>query len=324
MTNPVPEFSNAVSDKFEYDVSFVVTVYNKGPYVGPMLRSLKRQTGNFKREFIFVDDGSTDNSVDLIRAETADWENVRIIQQLNSGPAVATNTGGFAAKGEYIKIVDADDVMTPFATSSLLQTIRSTGVDYLYGRWRYADDPEAESLAEKEFVGEFQEYSDPLGHFFKHGMAGSTNVILRTSVFHEVGGADPELFVQDMSMPLRFAKDHRIGTVDVMAVMGPKDVDGRIMGNNAEVVYSLSATMYHFLRDNPDVKPELQRIAFKRCAGRAWKWAKRNHGKTFFSREFGWYLLSRLPIWRETGPLIGKTIKVWKRDNIRRMTSLPD
>ncbi|MBX2831797.1 MAG: glycosyltransferase family 2 protein [Rhodospirillales bacterium] len=313
-----------MTDRFAFDVSFVITVYNKAPYMGPMLRSLERQAGGFTREFIFVDDGSTDGSVDLIREATADWDHVRIISQKNAGPAIATNTGGFAAKGEFIKIVDADDVMTPFATQRLWETIRDTGVDYLYGRWRYADDPEEESLKETDFVGEFNEYADPLGHFMKHGMAGSTNVILRTDVFNQVGGADPELFVQDMSMPLRFAKNHRIGTVDVMAVMGPRDVDGRIMGNNAEVVYSLTATMYHFLRDNPDVAPQLQRIAFKRCAGRSWKWAKRNNGKTFFSREFGLYLLSRLPIWKQTAALIGKTIHVWDAEDIRYMIKLPD
>lgn len=220
---------------FAFDVSFIITVFNKAPYLGPMLRSLERQTGDFSREFIFVDDGSTDNSVELIKNATSTWNNVRIIRQENAGPAIATNTGGFAAKGEFIKIVDADDVMTPFATKHLLATIKKTGVDYLYGKWRYANAPEEESLQEVDFVGDFREYPDPLTHFVKYGMAGSTNVLCRTSVFREVGGADPELFVQDMSMPLRFAKNHRIGTVDVMAVMGPKDVEGRIMGKTLKL-----------------------------------------------------------------------------------------
>ena len=313
-----------MTDRFAFDVSFVITVFNKAPYLGPMLRSIERQIGDFSREFIFVDDGSTDDSVALIKEATAHWDNVHIISQKNAGPAVATNTGGFAAKGEFIKIVDADDVMTPFATLRLLETIRQKDIDFLYGRWRYADDPEAESLAEPDMAGDFFEHTDPLAHFVKHGMADSTNVIMRTAIFQKVGGADPELFVQDMSLPLRFSKDHRIGNVDVMAVMGPKEVAGRIMGNNAEVVYSLTATMYHFLRYNPDVAPELQRIAFKRCAGRAWKWAKRNNGKTFISREFGFYLLSRLPVWKRTAPLIGKTIRVWKDADIRYMIKLSD
>mgnify|MGYP003120065041 CR=1 FL=1 len=148
-----------MTDRFAFDVSFVITVFNKAPYLGPMLRSIERQIGDFSREFIFVDDGSTDDSVALIKEATAHWDNVHIISQKNAGPAVATNTGGFAAKGEFIKIVDADDVMTPFATLRLLETIRQKDIDFLYGRWRYADDPEAESLAEPDMAGDFFEHT---------------------------------------------------------------------------------------------------------------------------------------------------------------------
>ncbi|MCC9620658.1 glycosyltransferase family 2 protein [Thalassospira sp. MA62] len=313
-----------MSDGFDYDVSFVVTVYNKAPYMGPMLRSLERQTGTFTREFIFVDDGSTDDSVEVLTASTADWPNVRVIKRENGGPSKAFNAGGFEARGEFIKMIDADDVLTPFATEKMLGICRENDIDFLYASWRYSDDAEKDSLEASDECGPLTIYDDPLREFFERGMAGSTNVIMRTSVFREVGGCDDELFVQDVSLPLRFAHKHRLASVRLLAVLGPRDVGGRVQGRHAEMIYTMSASMYHFLRDNPDVSPRLQRVAFKRCAGRAWKWAKRNHGKTVFSREFAWYLLSRLPIWQKTGRLIGKTLRVWEGEDIRYLAKVPD
>ncbi len=48
-------------------VSYVVTVYNKAPYLPAMLDALAGQAGDFERQFIFVDDGSTDGSLDILR-----------------------------------------------------------------------------------------------------------------------------------------------------------------------------------------------------------------------------------------------------------------
>lgn len=46
------------------DVSFILTVFNKSRYLVPTIQSLQNQKGDFSREFIFVDDCSTDDSVD--------------------------------------------------------------------------------------------------------------------------------------------------------------------------------------------------------------------------------------------------------------------
>jgi glycosyltransferase involved in cell wall biosynthesis len=78
-------------------VSYTVTVYNKAPVLPFLIAGLDAQEGRFEREFIFVDDGSTDGSADRLRELTAGWGNVTIITQANAGPAVAANAG-FAAR----------------------------------------------------------------------------------------------------------------------------------------------------------------------------------------------------------------------------------
>ena len=77
-------------------VSYVVTVYNKETALPFVIAGLYAQEGDFEREFIFVDDESSDGSVDVVRALTRDWANVTIVEQKNGGPATAFATNGMA------------------------------------------------------------------------------------------------------------------------------------------------------------------------------------------------------------------------------------
>ena len=82
-------------------VSYIVTVYNKALYLPFVIRGLAGQEGEFEREFIFVDDGSTDDSVKILGElkETLPGR-VEIIEQDNKGPSVATNKGFEASTGD--------------------------------------------------------------------------------------------------------------------------------------------------------------------------------------------------------------------------------
>jgi len=302
------------------DVSFVITVYNKAPYLEPMLRGLARQEGSFSREFIFVDDGSQDDSVGIIRAFTESWPNVRIIQQANAGPSAATNTGGFLARGEYIKLVDADDVLTPFATGEMLRIARAHGLDFLYGMQEEVEEPEARSLSAAPGPMDLTVYPDPLREFFVNGMAGASNVLARAETFREVGGCDPEVFVQDVSLPLRFARTGRMGRTSLPCNFAPAAVEGRVMGLHAEMIYTMSISILNFLDAHPETAADLQRIAFRRCAGRAWKWARRRQGANVLSRAFRLYLLSYLPVWDRTSGMIRSTLHVWDEEKIHQIS----
>ena len=84
----------------EIDVSFVVTVYNKAPFISGMVESLRRQGDASRFEYIFVDDGSTDGSGERIAGATRDLPSVTILRQDNIGPAISTNIGVAQARGD--------------------------------------------------------------------------------------------------------------------------------------------------------------------------------------------------------------------------------
>ena len=66
-------------------VSFVIPVFNKAKYLKTVIKSLRHQTGNFDKEYIFINDGSTDNSLDILKRERKSLKNCKIISQKNKG-----------------------------------------------------------------------------------------------------------------------------------------------------------------------------------------------------------------------------------------------
>lgn len=92
-------------------ISVVMAVYNRAALVGEAIQSILDQT--FDRfEFIIVDDGSTDQSVAVIRQYRD--PRIRLIQlPENRGHTVARNIGNEAARGAYIAVIDSDDIALP-------------------------------------------------------------------------------------------------------------------------------------------------------------------------------------------------------------------
>ena len=89
-------------------VSVVIPVYNAEKHIEKTINSLLNQT--FKDiEFIFVNDGSKDKSLDILREYEKKDSRVIVIDQENSGPGGARNTGILKARGEYIGFLDSDD-----------------------------------------------------------------------------------------------------------------------------------------------------------------------------------------------------------------------
>lgn len=89
-------------------ISFIVPVYNVEDYLERCISSVQQQKDN-NWELILVDDGSTDTSLSICLEYAKTDERIRIIQQQNSGSAVARNCGLEVATGDWIAFLDGDD-----------------------------------------------------------------------------------------------------------------------------------------------------------------------------------------------------------------------
>ena len=89
------------------DLSIIIPVYNAALLLNRCLDSIFNQSTHYSYEVILVDDGSTDNSVDVIKGRKE--KNIILFQQQNAGPSAARNKGVEMANGRYVTFIDADD-----------------------------------------------------------------------------------------------------------------------------------------------------------------------------------------------------------------------
>lgn len=92
-------------------VSIIIPVYNTELYLNKCIESVISQT--YKNlEIILVDDGSTDNSVEICDEYARKDNRIKVIHQKNGGQALARNTAMKYVNGDYIVYIDSDDVVS--------------------------------------------------------------------------------------------------------------------------------------------------------------------------------------------------------------------
>lgn len=109
-------------------VSIIVPVYNGEKFIGDMYNSFLKQTfGEF--EIIYVDDGSTDESLEILTGLAEKDLRIHVIHQENKGICAARNKGIENAKGDYIIFLDQDDSIDTNLVEDCFNTLESTQAD---------------------------------------------------------------------------------------------------------------------------------------------------------------------------------------------------
>ena len=109
-------------------VSLILPVYNTGKYLRQCLESIENQTlKNF--EVFCVDDGSTDDSVEIISEYVKKDSRFHLLEQKNAGGGAARNHGMEAAKGEYLAFLDSDDFFEPGLLEKQAKRLDETKAD---------------------------------------------------------------------------------------------------------------------------------------------------------------------------------------------------
>ena len=93
-------------------VSIITPCYNGEKYIAETIDSVLAQTYQ-NWEMLIIDDGSQDNSVEIIKKYVKKDSRIQLIQQENSGSASARNNGIRNCRGQYIALLDADDLWLP-------------------------------------------------------------------------------------------------------------------------------------------------------------------------------------------------------------------
>ena len=112
-------------------ISVIIPVYNVEKYLDICLDTVLAQT--FKDfEAVCINDGSTDNSLNILEHYQKFDKRIKIIQTENKGLSHARNKGIKEAKGEYITFVDSDDYISEICLESMNKNLDEQKADFLY------------------------------------------------------------------------------------------------------------------------------------------------------------------------------------------------
>lgn len=113
-------------------LSVIIPVYNMEKYLKECLDKISKQQKNTEVEYLFVNDGSTDNSLKIIQDFKNEYENklnITIIDQKNAGVGVARNVGVQHAQGKYLGFLDPDDLFSSKFVIDILNILKNYEVD---------------------------------------------------------------------------------------------------------------------------------------------------------------------------------------------------
>lgn len=256
------------------DLSVIIPVYNAALLLNRCLDSVFNQKTRYTYEVILVDDGSTDNSVELIKARTE--TNIRLFRQQNAGPAKARNKGIELAQGKYCAFLDADDY---WQDSYIEQTVSflknhqecvavSVGCKSIsFGKvpcyCPYTLDDESKDAP---FV---------LEHFYEHwaeyGVPGTCSTTLRIEVVKESGGMRMDLRVtEDYEFWLYMATFGKWGIIPQVLYVSDGGIVNKIQGHVKKNIERArkSPAVSDFEKRIVARVPEEERESYRKALGR--------------------------------------------------------
>lgn len=193
-------------------VSVVMSVHNGQKYLRDAVESILNQTfRNF--EFIIIDDGSTDNSKEILEEYAAKDSRIRFVSRENRGFTKSLNEGLALARGKYIARMDADDIAFPQRFENQVRFLEEHSETVVLGCNVELIDEDGDKLGL---------WTRPVTHqaleeAHLQGIGGSLvhpTVMLRAAAVQVTGGYREDLFTtQDFDLFLRLGEVGRLGNL---------------------------------------------------------------------------------------------------------------
>lgn len=191
-------------------VSVIMPAYNAGRHVAESVRSVQAQT-YAAWELIIVDDGSTDDTAEVVRSLVVADARVRSVRRPNGGQGAARNTGLGKASGRLIAFLDADDLWLPEKLAAQLAVLEEKGVDLVYTDGYIFSDEGTESPEEHFYIlpGEARGV-EMYRTLFNSNRIGTLSVLVKRAALDAVGLFDEDRAYQnceDYDLWMRLARN---------------------------------------------------------------------------------------------------------------------
>ncbi len=120
-------------------VSIITPCYNGAKYISETIDSVIAQSYD-NWEMIIIDDGSKDNSAEIVRNYMENDGRIKFLQQANAGSAAARNNGIRSAEGQYIALLDADDIWETDFLSEQIAFMTEKDAVCVYSSYKCIDE----------------------------------------------------------------------------------------------------------------------------------------------------------------------------------------
>ncbi|MGH9173963.1 MAG: glycosyltransferase family 2 protein [Vicinamibacterales bacterium] len=247
-------------------VSVVIAAFNAQAFIEQTCVSVLEQTYP-SLEVIVVDDGSTDNTSEVVSSLARSDPRLRLIRQQNLGVAVARNTGIQAASGEFIAPLDADDLWAPTKIECQVRSLQrggsGTGLSYCWWAWIDSNGRVLDRSPRWRIEGRV------LQSLVEVNFTGSASVPLyRRSCIEELGGYSVNLRDQgcqgceDWDLALRVAERYAVAVVPEVLVGYRRRTDS--MSAQCETMWQSQMQVMAALAAR---QPSVSRTVFQRSSG---------------------------------------------------------
>jgi GT2 family glycosyltransferase len=193
------ESTNGVS-RSEQSASIIIPTFNGGSRIVRCLDVLSEQIAGCDVEVLVVDDGSTDNTRDVVER----YASVRLIRQANAGPASARNRGAMEARGEILLFTDDDCVPLPGWLDAMFQPFQEAEVVGAKGIYRTLQKSLIARFVQLEYEDKYRLMADlPTIDFID-----TYSAAFRRERFLEMGGYDtsfPVACAEDVELSYRMS-----------------------------------------------------------------------------------------------------------------------
>lgn len=194
-------------------VSVVMPAWNAEATILNALQSVAAQTYR-NLEIIIVDDGSADATGELAKEFCAGDPRARLVRRRNGGPAAARNTGIEEARGEWIALIDADDLWHPTKVEKQVSVALGAEVSpgFVYCWYRKIDEDGLVIGSGPQWATQGNAFL-PLAYL--HFIRGGSSLLLSKAAFVEAGGYDESFRegCEDVALELEIARRRPIAVV---------------------------------------------------------------------------------------------------------------
>lgn len=223
-------------------ISVVIPLYNKEKYIAKTINTVLNQTF-IHFELIIVNDGSTDNSLDIVKTFTDD--RILILNQINSGESAARNSGIKEAKYNYVAFLDADDTWNNEYLASIFDIISEYPNCSIYSTNYGFISKNKFKLAHNS---KYYKQKLVIDNYFLRSidvpLITSNTAVVKKNVFYEIGFFDESLKIgPDLEMWFRIMKKYNMAFHPYIGAIYNLDACGRVMNTsvkpNFEFIFKL-------------------------------------------------------------------------------------